>query len=77
MSMGKVIVAPHFGEFNRILKHGANALLYKDTGELLKHVLEVHKNDALRKQLSEAAMHLFETKYRPEFYEQQLLDLLS
>ncbi len=77
MSMGKVIVAPHFGEFKKILKHGTNALLYQDTGELLKQVLEVQKNNALRKQLSEAAMHLFEAKFRPEFYEQQLLDLLS
>lgn len=76
MSMGKVIVAPNFGEFTTILTHGQNALLYSSVEQLFELLCDVQKNDKIKKELSERVHNLFEKKYKPNLYEKQLQDLI-
>ena len=57
MAMGKAIVASNLGQIGEVLRHNDNAYLIKpgDRRELVKAILELAKDDALRNRLGNKA----------------------
>ncbi|HRN69934.1 MAG TPA: glycosyltransferase [Candidatus Woesebacteria bacterium] len=77
MQAKKTIIAPNFGEFNHILSHNEDALLYNSIKELFLFINTLKLNKNLLDKLATNALISFKNKYKIEIYRQKLLDFVG
>lgn len=76
MALNKVIIAPNFGEFKTILKHGNNSLLFNTISELVDNIISIKDIKTKSLKLASNSKKEFDNLYRPEKYYNKINSLI-